>query len=111
MNLETSLAEIVAALLVPVFGYGLALLRKHMVRSTVLRAVARGAGEAYLVMLEQQRGVAGARSAVEAGADYVIDRVPAAMASAGVNGEDVRQMVRGELGKLLAADPGVKVGG
>jgi hypothetical protein len=111
MNLETSLAEIVAAALVPVFGYGLALFRKHMARSTVLRAVARGAGEAYLVMLEQQRGVAGARSAVEAGADYVIDRVPAAMASAGVNGEDVRQMVRAHLGTMLPADPNLKVGG
>jgi len=111
MELETSLVEIVAAVLVPVFGYLAVLLRRHLARHTVLRAVARGAGEAYLVMLAQRRGVEGVGSAVEAGADYVIDRVPNALRTAGENGEAVRKMVRGELGKLLAADPGVKVGG
>jgi hypothetical protein len=69
MELETSLAEIVAAALVPVFGYLAVLARRHLARHTVLRAVARGAGEAYLVMLAQRRGVEGVGSAVEAGAD------------------------------------------
>jgi hypothetical protein len=96
MDLETSLSEIVAALLVPVFGYLAVLLRRWRINDTVLRAVARGAGTALLAM---RAGRDEAR-AVEAGVDYVLSRVPDAARKAGVDGDALAEMVRAELGVL-----------
>jgi hypothetical protein len=96
MELETSLAEIVAAVLVPIFGYMAVLLRRWRINDTVLRAVARGAGTALLAM----RAGHNEATAVEAGVDYVVSRVPDAARKAGVDGVALAEMVRAELGVL-----------
>ena len=98
------IGQLIAPALVPVIGYLLALLRTWHINATVLRAVARGAGAAYLSMVESRRGVT---SAVDAGAAYVETRVPDTLRKAGLDSGAVKQLVRGELGKLLAADPTV----
>jgi len=96
MDLETSLSEIIAALLVPLVGYLAVLLRRWRINDTVLRAVARGAGTALLAM---RAGHDEAR-AVEAGVDYVVSRVPDAARKAGVDGVALAEMVRAEMGVL-----------
>lgn len=88
----------------------LAYARKWKINDTVLKAVARGAGAAYLTMLEERRGTAGLAQAVDAGAAYVEQRLPATLVKAGLDTDSVRQMVRAELGKMLASDPTVQIG-
>ena len=111
--LAEHLAELLAAALVPAAGWLLTIARRWHINTTVLRAVARGAGTAYLSLLQDRQGTTpGAiERAVAAGAAYVEARVPGAVDKAGMGAEDVAQAVRAQLGTLLAADPSVRVGG
>jgi hypothetical protein len=112
--LAGQLAELLAAALVPVFAWALALLRRWHINTTVVRAVVRGAGAAYMSLVQDRDGATtGAiERAVDAGAAYVEQRIPATLGKAGFHNTDsVRQAVRAQLGTLLAADPGVKIGG
>ena len=112
--LADQLAELLAAALVPIAGYLLALVRRWHINTTVVRAIVRGAGAAYMSLLQDKAGTAApaVERALDAGAAYVQQRIPATLEKAGFGNTDaVRQAVRAQLGTLLAADPNVKVGG
>jgi hypothetical protein len=111
-TIADTLASWIAAALVPLIAYGLALLRRWGINQTVLAAIGRGAGAAYAELLRARDGAtpAAIERAVDAGAEYVEKRVPDTLPKAGfVNTDAVRQAVRAELGKMLAADPSVSV--
>lgn len=113
-SLAGLMGQMLAAGLLPLAAWLLAMLRRARINDTVLRAVARGAGAAYMSLLEDRgQGVTATTidRAVDAGAAYVESRVPATLPKAGVNTDAVRDLVRAELGKLLAADPSVKING
>jgi hypothetical protein len=112
--LADQLAELLAAALVPIAGYLVALVRRWHINTTVLRAVVRGAGAAYMSLLQDKAGASApaVERALDVGAAYVQQRVPASLPKAGFgNTDSVRQAVRAQLGTLLAADPSIKVGG
>lgn len=91
-----------------------ALARRWHINTTVIRAVVRGAGAAYMSLVQDREGASTAaiERAVDAGAAYVEQRIPSALVKAGFgNTDSVRQAVRAQLGTLLAADPGVTIGG
>lgn len=93
------------ALVPPLFGWALVMLRKHKINTTVIEAVGRAAGEAWLQMEKAGADPAHAPSvaaAVAEGRDYLLKRIPDALKSAGVTPEGAAQMVSGELGKLVA---------
>lgn len=112
-DLARLLVELLMPALLAVAGWALALLRRWAINATVLRAVARGAGAAYLSMVQEKAGASegAVNRAVLAGADYVEQRIPDTLARAGVTALALQQIVRAELGRMLAADPSVKVGG
>jgi hypothetical protein len=95
--LEASLAELVAAALVPIFGYLAVLARRWVQNEIIWRALVRAAGAAFI---EFRRHHDEAR-AVERGAEYMASHVPQAIARAGKSMDDVRDMVRGQLGDTL----------
>lgn len=112
--LAAQLAELLAAALVPLLAWLLALARRWHINTTVVRAIVRGAGAAYMSLVQDKQGptTAAIERAVDAGAAYVEQRIPSALNKAGFNSTDsVRQAVRAQLGTLLAADPSVKLGG
>jgi hypothetical protein len=87
-------------------------LRAGRLRDAVKLAAGTAAGLAYAVQAEAvQKGlpVPTQAEAVSQGVDYINRRVPGALAFFKVPPEDVKEMVRGELGKLLASDPTVSV--
>lgn len=111
-SLAAAFSDWIVAALVPLAAWLLSMMRRAAIRDTVLRAVVRGAGAAYMSLLEDKaQGVTPATvaRAVDDGAAYVESRVPASLPKVGLDTEAVRTMVRAELGKLLAADPGVTV--
>jgi len=113
-DLARQLAELLVPLLVPAIAWLLALARRWHINTTVVRAIARGAGAAYLSLVQDRQGatVVGIERAIDAGADYVEQRIPDTLGKAGFhNSDSVRQAVRAQLGTLLAADPSVKIGG
>jgi hypothetical protein len=104
------LVPVLATALAPLLGWLVALVRRWSIDAALARALARGAGVAYLSLIEQRRGSdPGAVAAAQAEA---VDFVAAApiMAKANVSPARLDALVRAELGKLLAADPGVTVG-
>lgn len=112
-SLAKILADIAVPLLIPVLTWLGAQLRDWHINTTILKAVARGAGAAYLSLVEESRGAtpAAINRAVQAGSAYVEPRVADYLAKRGITTEALDGMVRAQLGTLLAADPGVKVGG
>jgi hypothetical protein len=109
-TIADTLASWIAAALVPLIAYGLALLRRWGINDTVLAAITRGAGAAYAELVRGKEGTthAAIERAVDVGAAYVEKRVPATLPKAGfVNHDAVRDAVRAHLGTLLAADPTV----
>lgn len=73
-------------------------------------AASRGAGLAYHILAVESAGVGDVaihNVALARAANYVTQSAPAALAALGVTPDHVADMVRGELGKLLAAHPGV----
>lgn len=109
----TTLLTWAALLAVPA---GLAWIGKH-VRSDTLRgavndAAARAGGIAY-AFLQSQTAIGGNPSmnnAIDQGVDHLRTSLPGAIAALGIAGPVLANMVKGELGKLLAADPNVSVG-
>lgn len=111
-ELAQHLAELLAAALVPAIGWLLTIIRRWHINTTVVRAVVRGAGAAYLSLVQEKQGAttSAIERAVDAGAAYVEQRIPATLGKAGFSNTDsVRQAVRAQLGTLLAADPSVRV--
>lgn len=109
-TIASDLAVWIAPALVPLIGYGLALLRRWRINETVIAAIVRGAGAAYAELVRNREGVttSAMEAAVDAGAAYVEQRIPATLAKAGFASTDaVRQAVKAQLGTLLAADPTV----
>lgn len=81
-------------------------------RALVLGAASRGAGIAYDALASYTLGTDPAKvreKAFKAGVDYMAGAAPAAIAALGISNATVENMVRGELGKLLATDPAVTV--
>jgi hypothetical protein len=112
--LAGQLAELLALALVPAIGWALAALRRWHINGIVLKAIARGAGAAYMTLLETRDGITPQAIdwAVGEGAAYVEKRVPGTLPKAGfVSTSDVREAVRAHLGTLLPADPSVRIGG
>jgi hypothetical protein len=112
VSLAQHLAELLPPLLVPAIAWLLALARRWHINTTVVRAVVRGAGAAYLSLVRDSEGATyGAiERAVDAGAAYVEKRIPDTLGKAGFTTTDaVRDAVRAQLGTLLAADPSVQV--
>lgn len=73
-------------------------------------AASRGAGLAYHLLAVESAGIGDVtvhNVALARGANYVMQSAPAALQALGVTPDHVADMVRGELGKLLAAHPGV----
>lgn len=87
------------------------------VRNTALRnaldmGLKRAGGIAYDYLSSRASGLSASSArmaAINAGIDYVAAALPDTVRSAGVTPDVLRNMVTGELGKLLAVDPGVTV--
>lgn len=112
--LAQQLAELLVPLIVYILGHGLVLLRRRGINETVVAAIGRGAGAAYAELVRSREGATGTalERAVDAGAAYVEQRIPATLNKAGFqNTDSVRDAVRAELGRLLAADPNVSIKG
>ena len=95
--------------LVPVFGgLALALLRKHGIDTAWFEAIGRAGGASYSSLLASGKPVTdrGALvAAAQVGADYLVDRVPAIVASKGLAPDALAQIAGAELGKVLGLDP------
>jgi hypothetical protein len=107
---------IIAYMLLLAIGAILAWGAKHMregkLRDAVKMASSTAAGLAYAYQADRKaRGlsVPTQHEAVELGVDYLANAMPDALAHFGKSKVDVTEMVTGELGKLLAADPTVSV--
>jgi|GEM_PF-6895676 len=112
MNVEATarlIADLAVPLLVPLLAWLGSIAAKWHINGTVLRAVARGAGVAYLTMVKEQRGTAAIPQAVALGASYVETRVPGYLAKLGITSERLDGMIEGELGRMFAADPNIKI--
>lgn len=103
-----------AAALIPILGtMALGWMRQRNLNTAMVEAIARAGGEAYRHLASSGRPVTDTRAvtaAAEAGARYLLDRVPDTMRALGVSPEDAAQLAGAELGKLLAVDPSVRVG-
>lgn len=81
-------------------------------RDALDMAVKRAGGIAYDYMAARAGGMTTSQAriqAVNAGYDYLANSVPDILRSFGVQPETMKEMVHGELGKLLAVDPNVTV--
>lgn len=90
------------------------MLRRWHINSVVLKAIVRGAGAAYMSLLEDREGAtpAAIARAVDVGANYAEARVPAFLPKAGFSTTAaVRDAVKAQLGLELRADPTVRIGG
>lgn len=103
-----------AALIPSLFALALVWLRQHQTNIRVIEAVGRAAGEAYKQMVqsgERRLHPISLAAAVADGRDYLLARIPDLLKAAGVTPEAAAQLVSAELGKLLAIDPTIGVGG
>ena len=77
-------------------------------------AVQRAGGLAYAFLSKEATGsphsIDMQNAAVAVGLTHVAAAIPAALTTLGITPEAVSRMVTGELGKLMAADPGVTIG-
>jgi hypothetical protein len=115
----TALALSVAAQLVLGFGTPIAIawigshIKDAQMRGAVSRAAQNAAGIAYEVLARPIASVPGATptllrdQAINAGVQYLNSVVPDALAALDMREQQVRQMVTGELGKLMAVDPNI----
>lgn len=97
---------------VVVLGWVGWLARKAWLRDMVIGAAGRASGICYEYLAARSHGVSSdqaRRDAFAAAVSYMHSSVGPALASLGVSGDTVENMVRGELGKLLSADPTVSV--
>ena len=105
----------IAGVLVPLaYLRGLAWLRAHALDTTIYEAIGRAGGVAYQALLvsgQPASNPSALKAAAEAGGRYLLARVPEALAARGVASGAVAELAGAELGRLLAADPGVIPGG
>jgi hypothetical protein len=90
------------------FTYLAAHVRNAQLRDILNAAASRAGGIAYAFL--QQQVVHGDRmpsvqQAVDLGVDHMRSGLPQTLQSLGVGGQTLENIVRGELGKLLATDP------
>ena len=100
----------VAGVAVTVINYGVAQAKGYVEATLIHRTVERGAGLAYLIMM--QRGSMDDESmanAVATTTEYVTRRVGQALAGRGLSAADVTEMAKAQIGTLLARDPNVAV--
>lgn len=100
----------VAGVAVTVINYGVAQAKGYVEATLIHRTVERGAGLAYLIML--QRGSMDDESmanAVATTTEYVTRRVGQALLGRGLSAADVTEMAKAQIGTLLARDPNVAV--
>jgi len=106
--------QALAAAAVPMLGaLALAWLRRRQINTTVFEAVGRAAGESYRHIAASGRPVTdrvALAAGISADGSYLLDRIPDTLRAAGLSPEDAAQIVGAELGKLLAADPSIKIG-
>jgi hypothetical protein len=107
--------QALAAAMVPVVGtVFLSWLQKRHQHSVLDSAFARAGAEAYRQIVASGRPITDpvvVANAVQAGSLYLLNRVPDTMRARAVTPEAAEQIVSAELGKLFAADPGIKVVG
>lgn len=105
--------QALAAAVVPIVGtLFLTWLRMRQQNTVLDAAFARAGAEAYKQIATSGRSITDPEviaRAVEAGGLYLLDRVPDTLRARGVTPEGAAQIVGAELGKLLAADPSVRV--
>lgn len=107
------LNALLIAVLPAIGAWAVAELRRRNLNATVVAAMERAGGEAYRHLLASGRPAtdpAALAAAARAGALYMLDRVPDAMRARGVTESGAEQAAAAELGRLLAADPSVRVG-
>jgi hypothetical protein len=90
------------------FSYMAAHVRSAQLRDTLNAAASRAGGIAYAFM--QQQVVQGntmpsVQQAIDCGVSHIRSGLPETLQSLGVSGQTLENIVRGELGKLLATDP------
>lgn len=93
-----------------VFTWGIAVLKKHNRDTRWYEAIGRAGGAAYNALLASGLPFNDPRAqklAAEAGAQYLITRVPELMAARGRTPADAVQISHAEMGTLLARDPTV----
>lgn len=106
------LGAFVIALASVCFPLLVAALRKRNINTTIIEAVGRAAGGAYLSIVQSGLSVRDPQvitKAIAVGGAYLAERIPETLAQAAVTPAGAAQMVGAELGKLLAADPTVSV--
>lgn len=106
------ISTLAVPLLTALGGYAVVLLRKHGIDTMYFETVARAGGVAYSSLLTSGRPATdpdALQAAAQAGARYLIGRIPDMLASKGVQPGDATQIVGAELGKLLAADPATAI--
>ncbi len=87
-------------------------MRSKQVDEVLVQAIERAGGAAYASLLASGRGPTDARAlqlAASEGALYMVDRVGDAMREKGISPEGAEQIVKAQLGKLMAADVNVKL--
>jgi len=87
-------------------------MREGKLRDAVKMAAGTAAGLAYAYQVDRAaRGMPmpTQAAAVALGVEYLAKQMPDALAHFGKTSEDMTDMVKGELGKLLASDPTVSV--
>lgn len=86
--------------------------KNKLLRDALIGATRRGGGIAYDYLAARSQGMdpeTARREAFNAGVAYVHDAVPGFIAALGVKGATIDDMVRGELGQLLARDAAISV--
>ena len=96
---------ILAAAVAELGRRGLAMLREWMDRQAVIGAAGRAAGQAVAAIKADPAGRAAVDDLAAKGAVYIATSLPGAIARLGVPSATLEGMVKGELGKLLAAAP------
>jgi hypothetical protein len=87
-------------------------MRNASLAQTLDAAAGRAGGIAY-AYLQSQAAIGGTPSmniAIDQGVDHLRQSMPQVISTLGVIGPVLTNMVKGELGKLLAQDPNVSVG-
>lgn len=86
--------------------------QQQVIQKAMGDATARGAALAYSALVTTGTDISNIpvnNAAIATGANYVLNSMTDTIKAAGITPEHVATMVTAELGKLLAADPGVTV--
>lgn len=110
-----TVAPWLVAFFVGLVGWAVKQLRRLNIDSTVARALVRAAGVGYLELTKDRRGAdpSAIDRAVAVAVEFVQNgpTVAPLLPKAGIDADRLEQLIRAEIGKLLATDPSVTVGG